>query len=148
VRNHAREPLVEHRVIVGQEHPDPLVYVSLLTQYPSLRSVGMSSCVWSTAYTFRATNSTHICYAASGKGHNNPKIVEASTLAPLIWALVRDEQSQWRNRLLSAAVGSGEAGFSFASEHGRMEVSPTEVSLSDRYENLCTSGRWKKGTYA
>jgi hypothetical protein len=31
-----------------------------------------------------------------------PEIIEALTLAPLIWAL-RDEQSQWRNRLLSAA---------------------------------------------
>jgi plasmid stabilization system protein ParE len=34
-----------------------------------------------------------------GKVHSNPKTVEALKLTPLIWALVRDEQSQWRNRL-------------------------------------------------
>jgi hypothetical protein len=44
--------------------------------------------VYSTAYTFRATNSTHFCYAASGKGHNQPENVAALTLAPVnIWAL-------------------------------------------------------------
>jgi hypothetical protein len=67
--------------------------------------------VYSTAYTFRATNSTHFCYAASGKGHNQPENVAALTLAPVnIWALKGRAEPVAQPATHSAG---GEAGFSF-----------------------------------
>jgi len=73
-------------------------------------------------------------------GTLQPESVEASTLVPLMWAL-RDEQSQWRNRLPHKSRTSGATGyltrtevrrFSFASGHGRREMRPIAVALEKK----------------